>query len=47
MQAPFQLTKSKKLYNDSMWKKEVEVITPYKIVVVRTCVLKFLHSDPP
>ena len=48
MQAPFQLTKSRKLYNDSMWKKEeVEVIPPYKIVVVRTCILKFLHSDPP
>jgi hypothetical protein len=28
-------------------KKEVEVIPPYKIVVVRTCILKFLHSDPP
>jgi hypothetical protein len=25
----------------------VEVIPPYKIVVVRTCILKFLHSDPP
>jgi hypothetical protein len=47
MQAPFQLTKSRKLYNDSMWKKKVEVIPPYKIVVVRTCILKFLHSDPP
>jgi hypothetical protein len=31
MQAPFQLTKSRKLYNDSMWKKkEVEVIPPIK-----------------
>jgi len=28
-------------------KEEVEVIPPYKIVVVRTCILKFLHSDPP
>ena len=28
-------------------KKKVEVIPPYKIVVVRTCILKFLHSDPP
>ncbi len=27
--------------------EEVEVIPPYKIVVVRTCILKFLHSDPP
>jgi hypothetical protein len=25
----------------------LEVIPPYKIVVVRTCILKFLHSDPP
>jgi hypothetical protein len=28
-------------------KEEVEVISPYKIVVVRTCILNFLHSDPP
>ena len=28
-------------------KEEVEVIPPYKIVVVRTWILKFLHSDPP
>ena len=28
-------------------KEEVEVIPPYKIVIVRTCILKFLHSDPP
>ena len=28
-------------------KEELEVILPYKIVVVRTCILKFLHSDPP
>jgi hypothetical protein len=28
-------------------KEEVEVIPPYKIVVVCTCILKFLHSDPP
>jgi hypothetical protein len=28
-------------------KEEVEVIHLYKIVVVRTCILKFLHSDPP
>ena len=28
-------------------KEEVEVIPPYKIMVVRTCILKFLHSDPP
>jgi hypothetical protein len=28
-------------------REEVEVIPPYKIVVVRTCILKFLHSDPP
>jgi hypothetical protein len=27
--------------------EEVEVIPPYKIVVVRTCILKFLHNDPP
>jgi hypothetical protein len=25
----------------------MEVIPPYKIVVVRTCILKFLHSEPP
>jgi hypothetical protein len=48
MQAPFQLTKSRKLYNDSMWKQRRSGSnTPYKIVVVRTCILKFLHSDPP
>jgi len=28
-------------------KQKLEVIPPYKIVVVRTCILKFLHSDPP
>jgi hypothetical protein len=49
MKPPFLLTQSRNLHNDSMWKKikKLEVIPPYKIVVVRTCILKFLHSDPP
>ena len=48
MQAPFQLTKIGNYIMIACGKiEEVEVIPPYKIVVVRTCILKFLHSDPP
>ena len=46
MQAPFLLTQSKKLHNDSMW-KNLKVISPYKIVVVHTYILNFLTHWPP
>ena len=44
MQAPFLLTQSRVLHNDSMWKKEKKkkVIPPYKIVIVCTYILNFL-----
>ena len=43
MQAHFLLAQSRKLHNYRMWKKrEVKVIAPYKILVVRTYILKFL-----
>jgi hypothetical protein len=47
MQPPFLLTQSRNLHNDSMWKKKLEVIPPYKIVVVRTYILIFLTHCPP
>ena len=47
MQAPFLLIQSRKLQNDSMWKKKLKVIPPYKIVVVRTCILNSLTRWPP
>jgi hypothetical protein len=47
MQPPFLLTQSRNLHNDTMWKKKLEVIPPYKIVVVRTYILIFYTHWPP
>ena len=40
MHASILSTQSKKLHNNSMWKK-IESNTPYKIVVIRTYILNF------
>ena len=49
MQAPFLLTQSRTLHNDSMCKKkrELKVIPFYKIEVVRTYILNILTHWPP